>query len=317
MILVTGATGFVGLAIVEYLADNGNKYKAIVRNKKPKLPNDINLKYISDIGPETDWSEALDGIEVVIHTAARAHILNDNVTNPLLEFRRVNTAGTLNLARQAAKLSVKRFIFISSIGVNGAETTSCHFNENIQEAPHADYAISKFEAEQGLKIIADETGMEVVIIRPPLVYDGDAPGNMGRLLNLVSKGLPLPLASVNNQRSFISRKNLVDFIILCLDHPKAANQTFLVADSEYVSTPQLIRLLAEGMNKPARLLPCPVSLLKFGAKIFGRESTYQQLCGSLQIDISKAYNLLNWQPPISVEDGLKQAAKRFLEQQGN
>jgi nucleoside-diphosphate-sugar epimerase len=246
-----------------------------------------------------------------VHTAARAHVLNDRVTDPLAEFRRVNTVGTLRLAEQAAATGVKRFVFVSSIGVNGVQTSiGKPFSEATQPKPHNAYALSKWEAEQGLMRIADETGLEVVIIRPPLVYGCNAPGNFGSLMRAVQRGWPLPLGAVHNQRSLVALDNLVDFIVTCITHPQAANQTFLVSDGQDLSTTELVRGMAQAAGVPARLLPVPVWALQAGATLLGKGDAVQRLCGNLQVDISKARNLLGWTPPVSVAAGLLLAMGR-------
>lgn len=306
-ILVTGANGFVGGALCDSLRQQGITVVAAVRG------NACDNEYVlGDFSALTDWMFALCGCNTVIHLAARVHVMNDKSSNPLTAFRAVNVDATLNLARQAAQSGVKRFVFISSIGVNGAETFSEPFSEMSKPQPHSDYALSKFEAEEGLKDICAKSDMEFVIIRSPLVYGSNAPGNFRSLLKFVHKGLPWPLGLIKNQRSMVALENLVDFIKVCIEHRKAANQSFLVADVESVSTPQLIRLLSEGMGKPVRLFPVPVQALKLGAFLLGKQSMYQQLCGSLQVDISKAQNILGWVPPVRVDDGLRRAAKGYL-----
>jgi nucleoside-diphosphate-sugar epimerase len=231
----------------------------------------------------------------------------------LAEFRLVNVQGTLNLARQAVEAGVKRFVFISSIGVNGAQTAlGKPFSEANLPKPHNAYALSKWEAEQGLLRIADETGLEVVIIRPPLVYGLDAPGNFGSLLRSVQRGWPLPLGAVYNQRSLVALDNLVDFIVTCITHPQAAYQTFLVSDRQDLSITELVRGMAQAAGVPARLLPVPVWALQAGASLLGKGDVVQRLCGNLQLDISKARSLLGWVPPVSVEEGLRRATGSAL-----
>ena len=324
-ILITGASGFIGRVLTKNLCEKNYIVHATVNNNFLYLESMANyirseklrLFRSININNKTCWDEALKGVEVIIHLAGKAHILSKKHSNNYDEFYDVNVLGTEHLARMAASQGVKRFIFMSSIGVNGQETTYQPFNELLQPAPVADYAISKWEAEKRLKKIADESTMDVVILRPTLVYGADAPGNFGRLLHLVAKGIPLPLASIDNKRSFLSRDNLLDFIITCINHPKAGNETFIVSDGEDISTPVLIRYLAAGMGKSAYLWPVSVSLLKFGAYLLNRSSMCQQLCGSLQVDISKAKKLLNWIPPVSIDEGLRETAQLFLELQKN
>ena len=234
--------------------------------------------------------------------------MHESAENPLEEFRKVNVAGMEHLARAAAASGVKRFVYVSSIGVNGAQAAPGKaFLEADQPNPHNAYALSKWEAEQGLLRVADETGMEVVIIRPPLVYGSGAPGNLGALMRAVQRGWPLPLGAVHDQRSLVALSNLVDFIVTCITHPHAANQTFLVNDGQDLSTTELVRGLAQVAGVPARLLPVPVWALQAGASLLGKGDAVQRLCGNLQVDISKARSLLGWVPPVSVEEGLRRA----------
>jgi nucleoside-diphosphate-sugar epimerase len=310
-VLVTGATGFIGRSLIQKLTED-NRYSpvAAVRDKSLKSPLAVKSVLGCDLLSYNNWGEALLGVEVVLHTAARVHILNETITDPLKEFRKVNTIGTLNLARQAADSGVRRFIFISSIGVNGNQSLR-PFSENDVPNPVEPYAISKLEAESGLRQLAEQTDMEIVIIRPPLVYGPKAPGNFNRLINIISKGIPLPLGATHNQRSLIALDNLVDLIVTCINHPAAANQTFLVSDGHDLSTTKLAKLLGDALGTPARLLPVPLSWLEMGAKLIGKPELAQRLCGSLQVDASKVRNLLGWQPPISVEEGLRRATREF------
>lgn len=294
-VLVTGATGFVGSGLCNTLeAANYN-----VRRSNQRLS-------------EVNWSQSLAGVDAVVHLAARVHIMQDNSANPLAEFRAVNVEGTVNLARQAAAAGVKRFVFLSSIGVNGAVTQlNKPFISDDKPAPHSYYAISKHEAELGLRRIAIETGVQVVIIRPPLIYNTNAPGNFGSLLSIIKRGLPLPLGAVKeNRRSFVALDNLVDLIITCINHPNAANQTFLVSDNEDVSTADLLRKMAVAQGISSRLLPVPVALLNLCAKLTGKQAIAQRLLGNLQVDISHTQKLLDWQPIISLDEGLRRAVSQ-------
>ena len=309
-ILLTGASGFVGYNLTQQLINtvkpNNLQFDVSIALRKHHNIPDCDSFMIPDISAETDWSEVLANQDVVIHTAARAHIMKDEADDPLKEYRSVNVAGTLSLARQASTAGVSRFIFISSIGVNGNINTA-PFRESDEPSPNDDYAESKWEAEQGLWKIQKETGMEVVIIRPPLVYGPNAPGNFGSLVRWVEKGLPLPLGAVHNQRSLVSLDNLIDLTIICIEHPAAANQVFLAGDGEDLSTTELLRGVARAMDKPSRLIPVPAGVLMFGATLLGKRAVAQRLLGSLQVDISKAREVLGWQPPISVEEGLRRA----------
>ncbi|CDS53583.1 UDP-glucose 4-epimerase [Polaromonas sp. CG9_12] len=226
-------------------------------------------------------------------------------------FRKVNMRGTLNLARQAAAADVRRFVFVSSIGVNGAETFQQPFDAQDRAAPHSPYALSKYEAELGLQALAAETDMEVVIIRPPLVYGPGAPGNFGSLMRWLQRGIPLPLGAIHNLRSLVALDNLVDLIVTCITHPAAANQTFLVSDGEDVSTTELLHRMGQAMGCPARLIPVPTGVLKAAAALLGKRDMAQRLCGSLQVDIQKTRQLLGWNPPLTLDQGLKKAAQGF------
>lgn len=304
-ILLTGASGFVGRAVLERLLEN-ESLKASVALRSANGFDRCAAHVVGDFSNTTDWSAALCNQQVVIHAAARAHIMNDEVADPLVEYRRVNVEGTLNLARQAAAAGVKRFIFISSIKVNGEQTPLGQpFIADDTPAPEDAYGISKWEAEQGLQQLSSETGMEVVIIRPPLVYGPGVKGNFASMIKLVSTGLPLPLGTVHNQRSLVAVDNLVDLINTCIDHPAAANQVFLAGDGHDLSTSELLRGVATSMSAPSRLIPVPASILIFAATVLGKQRLARRLLGSLQVDISKARELLGWTPPLSVDEGLR------------
>ena len=302
-VLVTGATGFVGSELFSRLAI---KERFCPLGAVRHVKGNAQCVSVGDIRSDTEWNQALSSQNVVVHTAARAHIMKDEIPDPLAEYRKVNVDGTLNLARQAAEAGVSRFVFISSIKVNGEQTRLDQpFTPEDAPAPEDAYSISKMEAEQGLQALAAETGMEVVIIRPPLVYGPGVKGNFTSMIKLVEKGLPLPLGAIHNKRSLVALDNLVDLIIICIDHPAAANQVFLAGDGEDLSTTALLQGVARVMGKPSRLVPVPAGLLMFGASVLGRKAMAQRLLGSLQVDISKARNLLGWRPPLSVEEGLK------------
>lgn len=312
-ILITGATGFIGSRLVERLHSSNHTVVAAVR-RAAVLPDGVYSVQVGDIDDQTDWSSALTGIDVVFHLAGRAHVMRDTAQDPLAAFCKVNTFGTLNLAHQAAAAGVQRFVFLSSIGVNGNHTQEHPFTAEDIPHPTEPYALSKWEAEQGLQQIAKGDVIDLVIIRPPLVYGLNAPGNFGRLIHWCEKGLPLPLGSVHNKRSLVALDNLVDLLIICVDHPAAANQTFLVSDGEDLSTTELLRRLGQAMGKPARLLPVPMSMLQWGAALIGQKDVAQKLLGSLQVDISATCNTLGWHPPISVDEGLRRC---FPEQNEN
>lgn len=307
-VVITGVNGFVGRALSAEAISHGLAVQGVTRTFCD-LPIGVKNVVVASIDGSTVWHDALKGCEVVIHLAARAHVMHDTSTDPLTEFRRVNSLGTINLARQAAAAGVRRFVFVSTIGVNGAETFQQPFTAQDKAAPHSPYAVSKYEAELGLQALAVETGMEVVIIRPPLVYGPGAPGNFGSLLRWLKRGVPLPLGAIHNQRSLVSLGNLVDLIITCLTHAGAANQTFLVSDGEDVSTTELLRRMGLAMGNPAYLVPVPAGMLKLAAALVGKRDVAQRLCGSLQVDIGKTQRLLSWHPPFTLGEGLRKVAE--------
>jgi nucleoside-diphosphate-sugar epimerase len=304
--VITGANGFVGSRLVQRLNELNCEVVPCVRSAESAQGAAV----VGDIDASTNWAAFLRGASAVIHTAARVHIMNDRSDDPLLEFRKVNVDGTVNLACQAADAGVRRYIFISSVKVNGEATQPGHpFCSDDLPAPEDPYGISKNEAEIALRKIADRTGMEVVIVRPPLIYGPGVKGNFAMMMRWLAKGVPLPLGSVDqNHRSMVGLDNMVDLLLTCISHPAAANQTFMVSDGEDMSTAELLRQLGNAMGKPARLLPVPVLLLRFGASILGKGNEARRLLGSLQVDISKTCELLNWTPPISVNEGLRRSA---------
>ncbi len=306
--MVTGAAGFVGKATCEQSVLHGLAVKGALRIRL-EVPSCIEPFVVGEINAITDWGSALRDVNAVIHLAARVHVMHDNAADPLTAFRAVNVEGTLNLARQAASAMVKRFVFVSSVKVNGASTLPGRpFTVDDMPAPQDPYGVSKMEAEQGLCQIAAETNMEVVIIRPPLVYGPGVKANFAALMRAVQRGWTLPLGAMHNQRSLVALDNLVDFILTCVAHPRAANQTFLVSDGHDLSTTELVLGLAHAAGVPARLLPVPpVWALKASAALLGKGDAVQSLCGNLQVDISKARNLLGWVPPVSMEEGLRRA----------
>lgn len=309
-ILVTGAVGFVGRALCAALRQH--KLPCIAAVRRAEGGNGIAEEIaVGDLGPDTDWQAALQGIACVVHLAARTHVLDDRSPDPLAEYRRINVAVTRKLAQQAARSGVRRFVFLSSVKVNGESTTSQPFSERDVPRPEDAYGISKREAEDVLRAIGNETGMEIVILRPPLVYGPGVKGNFLRLLNAVAKGVPLPLASIDNRRSLVYVGNLVDAIITCIHAPAAAGRTFLVSDGEDLSTPELIRKLATAMGRKPRLLPCPPALLALAARLCGREAAFRRLSGSLAVDISALQQTLHWQPRYPTNQGFSATAQWY------
>jgi nucleoside-diphosphate-sugar epimerase len=308
-VLVTGATGFVGSHLCSALRDDGYFVRAATRTVSDRQ----DAVKIGDICEDTDWSDALDKMKYVVHLAARVHIMQDKAADPLAAFRAINVAGTARLARAAAQAGVRRFIYVSSIKVNGEKTGTSgpYFSEQNMPQPLDPYGVSKWEAEQAVMQISAETGMEYTIVRPPLIYGAHVKGNFLTMLGWLNRGIPLPLGSINNRRSLIGIGNFVNFLMVCLKHPNAANELFLVSDDEDLSTPDLIRRLGQALGSHPLLLPCPDLLLRLPARILGKEEVVNRLVDSLQIDIRKAKDLLHWQPPVSVDEGLRETARWY------
>jgi UDP-glucose 4-epimerase len=315
-IALTGASGFVGRCLLGELLEAEHQVTAVLRKHADGVDTRASLRVIDDFASSLSWGALLQDQEVVVHCAARVHVMHDTSSDPLVEFRKVNLEGTLNLARQAAAAGVRRFIFISSIKVNGEGTTANQpYKADDDSAPLDPYGVSKMEAEQGLRALAAETAMEVVIIRPVLVYGPGVKANFLSMMSWLYKGVPLPFGAIHNRRSLVALDNVVDLIVTCIDHPAAANQTFLVSDGEDLSTTELLRRMGTALGRPVRLLPVPSWMLEAGATMLGKSALSQRLCGSLQVDISKTRELLNWTPPFSVDEALRKTAKHFLEQQ--
>jgi nucleoside-diphosphate-sugar epimerase len=309
-VLVTGANGFVGKAVLIRLNSMGG-VTAIGSVRHAAMFADARAPTVTvgELSAQTDWSGALTGVRGVVHTAARVHVLKEAAAEPLEEFRKINVQGSLNLAQQAAEAGVRRFVFVSSIKVNGEATQlGCPFTADDKPSPVDAYGVTKMEAEQGLREIALQTGMNVVIIRPPLVYGPGVKGNFAAMMRSLKRGLPLPLGAIHNQRSLVSLDNLVDLIFTCLIHPAAANQTFLVSDGEDVSTTELLRRMCLALSCSAHLIPVPLSWLKLVAAGVRRQDLALRLCGSLQVDITKTRRLLGWSPPVSLDEGFRRAA---------
>ena len=314
-VLITGANGFVGKMLSDKLITEGFIVNGAVRSfRSVGFLDAITRFVITDIDSNTDWQHALQNVDVVIHLAARVHVMNDTAIDALAEFRRINVEGTLHLARQAVEAGVRRFIFISSIKVNGESTLLGHpFTAEDEPAPDDPYGVSKREAEDALRQLAGDTGIEVVIIRPPLVYGPGVKANFQNMMRWLERGIPLPLGSIHNQRSLVALDNLIDLIVTCIHHPAAVNQIFLAGDGEDMSTTELLQRMSAALGKKARLIPVPSFLLVWIAKLLGKQAVAQRLCSSLQVDISKAHNLLGWTPPVSVNEALRKTAQSYMQ----
>lgn len=306
-ILVTGANGFVGSALCEALL---KKEKHVIQTVRTKSRE--NECAIGDLSASTDWSSALAGCNTVIHLAARVHVMNDKSTDPLAAFRAVNVDATMNLARQAVKNGVKRFVFVSSVKVNGEETTGTPFTAFDKPAPTDPYGQSKLEANIALMELSRMTGLDVVIIRPPLVYGPGVRANFLRLMQLVKMGVPLPLGAIHNRRSMVSLDNLVDLLITCADHPAAAGQTFMVSDDDDVSISELLRMMSSAMGKRSLLLPVPAGLIAGAAALLGKSAMASRLLGSLQVDITHTKSTLDWAPVATMQASLNKTVAHFL-----
>lgn len=312
-ILITGATGFIGRPLCTKLVAEGCRVRAAVwRGDAAKTPQGAEEYLIDSIDQDTDWGKAFDGIDTVIHLAARVHVMDEAAGDPLAEYRRINVAGTEKLARSAAAAGVKRLVFMSSVKVNGEEAPAPYTEDSVP-APQDPYGVSKLEAELVLRKISDETGLEVVVIRPPLVYGPGVKANFYKLMRTVARGVPLPFGSVNNSRSLVYLGNLLDAIITCAQHPAAAGKVFFVSDGDDVSTPELVRRLAAALGRPARLVGVPVVLMRLGGSLTGKTSAVDRLLGSLTVDISRIRTELGWKPPFTMAAGLKETAKWFHE----
>lgn len=310
-VLVSGANGFIGQAVCQALSNSGCNHEIRGAIRKGALHGIASVE-VGDIGPETDWFAALQSVDIVVHLAARVHVMRETAMDALAEFRKTNTAGTETLAKAAARMGVRRFIYISSIKVNGEETLGASFKETDLPGPTDPYAISKYEAEQLLWQIGNEMGMEIVILRPPLIYGPGVRANFLRLMGSVVRGVPLPLAKVKNVRSLLYLGNLVDAIVVSVDHPAAAGKVFLLSDGEDISTPTLIRKIGRALGCPARLWPVPVMILQLVGKLTGKSAEVERLLGSLAVDSSRIRHDLGWHPPFTLNEGLQLTAQWYL-----
>lgn len=309
-VLVTGANGFIGKALCDALPSSGCTVLGVVRKDTGSdQPAAVKCLAMGNIDERTQWGAALSGVDSVVHLAARVHVMNDTVADPLAEFRRVNVALTLNFARQAAEAGVRRFVFVSSVKVNGEKTVVGQpFTADDVAQPTDPYGVSKLEAENALIELASQTGMEVVIVRPVLVYGPGVKANFHAMMRWLRKGIPMPFGALDNRRSLVAIDNLVDLLVTCLVHPAAANQTFLVSDGEDLSVTELLQRTAATFGRPARLLPAPLFMLRIAGRISGTEHIIQRLCDTLQVDIGKTQRLLGWRPPLSVDAALRKTA---------
>nr|WP_316651714.1 SDR family oxidoreductase [uncultured Gellertiella sp.] len=305
MILVTGGTGFVGTALLEALKAADIEFRAVSRSARDGfLP-------VGRFSATTDWDSALSGVETVVHLVARTHVMRETASDPLAVYREINVAASVRLAEEAARQGVRRFIFMSSIKVNGEETVPGKpFTAESLPRPDDAYGVSKLEAEEALKAIGARTGMEITIIRPPLIHGPGVKANFASLVRLATSGLPLPFGLVRNRRSLLHVGNLADFILAAIRHPQAGNRTFLLADEPALSLAELIRAIAAARGEKARLLPVPVTLLKMGLVLIGRKGIARRLFGSLEVDSSLARTVLGWQPPLTLEEGLRRTLGR-------
>lgn len=309
-VLVTGAGGFIGRALCEHLEARGIAVRRAVRARDADLAGDV--VEVGEVGPTTDWGAALSGVDAVAHLAARAHVMRETAAAPLTEFRRVNVAGTRRLAQMAAETGVRRMLLVSSVKVNG-EATQRPFTEADPPQPADPYGVSKWEGEQALMEVGKQVGMQWSILRPPLVYGPRVGGNFLVLLRAVGRGLPLPLGAVHNRRSLVYVGNLVDVIRMCLTHANARNELFLVSDGEDLSSPDLVRRMAEALHRRARIVPVPLSLLQVAGTLTGRRAAVNRLIGSLAINSTRLRNALGWQPPFSVNEGLQKTGCWYLD----
>lgn len=313
-VLVTGASGFVGTATCARLVMQGMDVIGTVRHLLAQPLQSVDYRIVGDLGADTDWRGALGGVDTIVHCAARVHVMQETVADPLSAFRIANVVGTVQLARQAAGRGVRRFIFLSSVKVNG-EGGSVAYCETDLAAPKDSYGLSKYEAELSLREIAAETGMELVVLRPPLIYGPGVKGNFESLMRALARRIPLPLGALQNRRSLVTLGNIVDLIVTCVRHPAAVNETFLVSDGEDLSTTELIRRLALAMGQPACLVPVSATALTMGLTLLGKREVAARLCGTLLVNTTKARQLLDWAPPISIDEGLRRTAEYYIQHQ--
>ena len=309
-ILVTGSTGFVGSRVVKLARKRDWAVTPVVRKQIEPLTNSL---VIPSIDASTDWSSAFEGVDCVVHCAARVHQMNEIEQDALTAYRETNTFGTLNLAKQAAEAGVKRFVFVSSIKVNGEfSEPNLPFEPNLNNTPQDPYGLSKYEAEVELAKLSKEIDLEVVIIRPPLVYGPGVKANFLSMMRLIDKGIPLPFGAIKNQRSLVYLDNLSNLILTCCEHPLAPGYTFLASDDHDVSTTQLMRTITLSMGKSPRLIPIPMSWIQAGSSVLKKKHIAQRVCGNLQVDIGLTKEILGWKPPVSFEQGIKRTVEAYF-----
>jgi nucleoside-diphosphate-sugar epimerase len=317
-VLVTGPTGFIGRHLCAQLTQNGYGVRKALRHETggSDLPErgGYETSVVGNINEATDWTRAVNGVDCIVHLAARVHVMREHETDPLAAYRSTNTFATINLARSAAAAGVRRLVFVSTIKVNGEITYEKPFRAVDVPSPMDAYAISKWEAEQSILRIGRESGLEVVIVRPPLVYGPGVKGNFLRLLQIINRGFPMPLAACQNKRSFVYLDNMVDLLIHCLSQPEAHGQIFLVSDGKDLSTPELVTRIAMAMDQKTRLISLPPAWLKIAAKLIGKPGLFDRLCGSLQLDIDHTCKTLKWTPPVSVDEGVRRTTLWYLSQ---
>lgn len=313
-VLVTGASGFVGTATCARLVTQGMDVIGTVRHPLAQPLQGVDYRIVGNLSADTDWRGALGGVDTVVHCAARVHVMRETVADPLAAFRTANVVGTVQLARQAAERGIRRFIFLSSVKVNGEGGVDA-YREIGLAAPKDIYGLSKYEAELGLREIATQAGMELVVLRPPLIYGPGVKGNFQSLMRVLARGIPLPLGALQNRRSLVALGNIVDLIVTCIRHPAAVNETFLVSDGEDLSTTELIRRLALAMGRPACLVPVPATALTIGLTLLGKREVATRLCGTLLVNTTKVRQLLGWAPPVSIDEGLRRTAEYYIRHQ--
>jgi len=311
-VLVTGASGFVGRSVCDRLVAQGMNVTGAVRRPAAQSVPGMDYRLVGDLGIDTDWREALMGVDTIVHCAARVHVMRETNADPLAAFRTANVAGTLRLARQAAVTGVRRFIFLSTVKVHG-EGGSDAYRETDVPTPQDAYGTSKYEAEVGLREISAQTGIQLVVVRPPLIYGPGVQANFQLLMRTLARGIPLPLGAIHNRRSLVGLGNLIDLIVTCIEHPNAVNETFLVSDGEDLSTTELIHRLARAMNRPARLISVPMATVRAGLTLLGRRELASRLCGTLLVNITKAHTLLGWAPPVRVDEELRRTAEYYIQ----